>query len=116
MTRFGQILRRARGHESRLSFSRRLELSYTFVRSMEDGSRFPSDFVLETIAQRLNLDPDDLLLAAYCDRSPALATALRGRGIAMPVDSSELPVAPGSDSDTSVPPAKNVGYHDAVGE
>ena len=116
MTRFGQILRRARGHESRLSFARRLELSYTFVRAMEDGSRFPSDFVLETIAKRLNLNPDDLLLAAYCDRSPALATALRGRGILMPAVPAASPASRNAGSDEPTPPTENVAYRDATGD
>ena len=115
MTRFGQILRRARGHESRLSFARRLELSYTFVRSMEDGSRFPSDFVLETIAQRLNLNPDDLLLAAYCDRSPALATALRGHGIVMPAEPADVPAGRTAVTDEPHPPTENVASRDANG-
>ena len=48
---------------------------------MEHGLRYPSDKVLMDIAPRLNLDADELLLAAYCDRSPYLAKVLAGRGI-----------------------------------
>ena len=83
MSRLGEILRESRGKESRVQFARKLGLSYTFVRAMEHGLRFPSDKVLTEIAQRLELDAEELLLAAYCDRSPALATVLAGRGIAI---------------------------------
>lgn len=64
-----------------MQFARKLGLSYTFVRAMEHGLRYPSDKVLLEIAQRLGLDADELLLAAYCDRSPYLAKVLAGRGI-----------------------------------
>ena len=78
---FGSMLVAARGSESRSSFARRLKLSYTFVRAMESGARFPSDDVLLEIARQLHLDPEELLLAAHCDRSPALARALERRGL-----------------------------------
>ena len=81
MSRLGEILRESRGKESRVQFARKLGLSYTFVRAMEHGLRFPSDKVLMEIAQRLELDSEKLLLAAYCDRSPLLAKVLAGRGI-----------------------------------
>ncbi len=84
MMRLGCILKNARGKESRVQFARKLELSYTFVRAMEHGLRFPSDKVLLEIAQRLNENPENLLLAAYCDRSPLLADVLEGRGVAIP--------------------------------
>lgn len=116
MTRFGKILRRTRGPESRLSFARRLKLSYTFVRAMEDGLRFPSDVVLETIAERLNLDVDDLVLAAYCDRSPALATALRERGLDLPADALGLAGGETAEPDGASHAAENVATKDAVGE
>lgn len=83
MSRLGEILRNSRGKESRVQFARKLGLSYTFVRAMEHGLRYPSDKVLADIAQRLDLDAEELLLAAYCDRSQALAKVLAGRGIAI---------------------------------
>lgn len=76
----GVILRRSRGDESRVSFARRLGLSYTFVRSLELGIRLPSDSAIADVAQTLGLEEDALLIAAYCDRSPALASALRRGG------------------------------------
>ena len=81
MMKLGNILQRARGKESRVQFARRLGLSYTFVRAMEHGMRHPSDRVLIEIADRLGLDSSELLLAAYCDRSPMLARVLETRGI-----------------------------------
>lgn len=99
MMRLGSILKNARGKESRVQFARKLELSYTFVRAMEHGLRFPSDKVLLEIAQRLNESPENLLLAAYCDRSPLLANVLESRGVDIPAgeaeskDSAEKPVA-----------------------
>lgn len=87
--RLGTILKNARGKESRVQFARKLELSYTFVRAMEHGLRFPSDKVLLDIAERLGVNSEELLLAAYCDRSPELASVLKRRGIAIPVGSEE---------------------------
>lgn len=84
MRRLGNMLKRARGRESRVQFARRLGLSYTFVRAMEHGQRFPSDRVLMEIAERLDLDADDFLLAAWCDRSPGLDKVLRDRGVELP--------------------------------
>ena len=81
MMKLGNILQRARGKESRVQFARRLGLSYTFVRAMEHGMRHPSDRVLIEIADRLGLDASELLLAAYCDRSPMLAQVLETKGI-----------------------------------
>ncbi len=82
--RLGSILRKARGKDSRVQFARKLELSYTFVRAMEHGLRFPSDKVLLEIAERLGEDPENLFLAAYCDRSSHLAEVLKDRGISIP--------------------------------
>lgn len=84
MPRLGNILKQARGRESRVQFARRLGLSYTFVRAMEHGQRFPSDRVLMEIAGRLDLDADDFLLAAWCDRSPGLDKVLQDRGVELP--------------------------------
>ena len=81
MMKLGNILQRTRGKESRVQFARRLGLSYTFVRAMEHGMRHPSDRVLVEIADRLGLDSSELLLAAYCDRSPMLARVLETKGI-----------------------------------
>jgi len=84
MMRLGSILKKARGNESRVQFARKLELSYTFVRAMEHGLRFPSDKVLLEIAGRLGENPKQLLLAAYCDRSPLLAGVLSDHGVPIP--------------------------------
>lgn len=84
MQRLGTILKRARGRESRVQFARRLGLSYTFVRAMEHGQRFPSDKVLLDIAGRLGLEPTEFLLAAWCDRSPDLDRVLRELGVHLP--------------------------------
>jgi transcriptional regulator with XRE-family HTH domain len=84
MNRLGLILKRARGKQSRVQFARKLGLSYTFVRAMEHGLRFPSDKVLLEIAERLKVDPGELLMAAYCDRSPQLAEVLEQRGLDLP--------------------------------
>ena len=94
MMRLGAILRKARGKDSRVQFARKLELSYTFVRAMEHGLRFPSDKVLLEIADRLDEDAEELFLAAYCDRSPHLAGVLKGRGLAIPENDEEEPKAP----------------------
>jgi transcriptional regulator with XRE-family HTH domain len=83
------MLKQARGRESRVQFARRLGLSYTFVRAMEHGQRFPSDRVLMEIAERLDLDADDFLLAAWCDRSPGLDKVLRDRGVELPTAEDE---------------------------
>ncbi len=85
MNRLGRILKEARGGQSRVQFARHLGLSYTFVRAMEHGSRYPSDKVLLDIAERLGIESGKMILAAYCDRSPDLAEALRVRGAALPV-------------------------------
>ena len=81
-TRLGSLLRARRGTESRLSFVKKLRLSYTFVRSIEEGLRLPSDQIVAQIADSLDLDPEELLIAAYCDRSEPLARALARRGVA----------------------------------
>jgi len=90
MNRLGLILKRARGKQSRVQFARKLGLSYTFVRAMEHGLRFPSDKVLLEIAERLKVDPGDLLMAAYCDRSPQLAEVLEHRGLELPEEDQEV--------------------------
>ena len=118
MMRLGSILKRARGKESRVQFARKLELSYTFVRAMEHGLRFPSDKVLLEIADRLGEDAETLFLAAYCDRSPTLAKVLRGRGVAIPEgEGEEVSAAEAPRSDTIQPQptpaqAKSVRAHD----
>lgn len=102
MMRLGSILKSARGKESRVQFARKLELSYTFVRAMEHGLRFPSDKVLLEIAERLGENPENLLLAAYCDRSPLLADVLIGRGVAVPEGEEETRTATAA-TDTLTP-------------
>jgi transcriptional regulator with XRE-family HTH domain len=77
----GRILLASRGGLSRAEFARRLDFSYTYVRALELGLRFPSDPVLSEIARKLGLDADELIIAAYCDRSPHLHRALRERGL-----------------------------------
>ncbi len=89
MNRLGLILKQSRGKQSRVQFARKLGLSYTFVRAMEHGLRFPSDKVLLEMAERLQVDPGDLLLAAYCDRSPQLADELTRRGVELPEEDRE---------------------------
>lgn len=74
----GDYLRELRGTESRLSFSKRVGLSYTFVREMELGNRLPSDEVLLALALRLEVDHRRMVLYAHCDRSPALLQVLQG--------------------------------------
>jgi len=79
--RLGKLIRARRGAESRLSFVKRLRLSYTFVRSIEEGLRLPSDQIVAQIAECLDLDEEQLLIAAYCDRSEPLARALARHGV-----------------------------------
>jgi len=79
--RLGKLLRARRGSESRLSFVKKLRLSYTFVRSIEEGLRLPSDQIVAQIAECLDLDTEELLIAAYCDRSEPLARALAKHGV-----------------------------------
>lgn len=76
----GSYLKGIRGTESRLKFSKRIGLSYTFVREMELGNRLPSDEVLLSLAARLAVDHRPLFLFAYCDRSPELLNTLQGGG------------------------------------
>jgi transcriptional regulator with XRE-family HTH domain len=78
---FGDHIRRARGDESRLQFCRRLGLSYTFVRAIEHGRRLPSDRLLAELAVALGLDHRQLVLRAYCDRSPSLCAILEEHGL-----------------------------------
>lgn len=80
-TRLGNILTGVRGSDTRANFARRLELSYTYVRALELGLRSPSDSVLVEIANKLKLDPGELIIAAYCDRSKRLTDALAERGV-----------------------------------
>jgi hypothetical protein len=66
---------------------------------MELGNRLPSDQVLMALAECLSVDPHRLVLYAYCDRSPALALALResdwaagiARGPASPAAAADRP-------------------------
>ncbi|MEM7515494.1 MAG: helix-turn-helix transcriptional regulator, partial [Planctomycetota bacterium] len=74
--------------------AKRLGLSYTFVRSLEEGLRRPSDEVLIEIASKLELDADLLLLAAYCDRSKHLEGALRRIGLEFLKEEPESPPEP----------------------
>ncbi len=107
------ILRGARGDDSRMSFAKRLGLSYTFVRSLEDGLRLPSDEVLTQIAANLGRSSDELLVAAYCDRSPMLSEALERLGFPLTelfaVETDQVPTAPlptSGPSSKSAPPAE----------
>jgi transcriptional regulator with XRE-family HTH domain len=79
-SQLGRIIAHSRGGTRRAAFARQLGYSYTYIRSLELGLRLPSDDVLLEIARRLGLDPDELIIAAYCDRSPALCRALSQRG------------------------------------
>lgn len=79
--RLAQLLIAFRGTETRAAFARRLHLSYTFVREMEMGNRFPSDENLVAIATELGFDPKTLAVLAYCDRSALLAQALEASGV-----------------------------------
>ncbi len=90
--RLGKLLKARRGEASRLSFAKKLTLSYTFVRSLEEGLRLPSDGIVEQIADCLDLDADELLIATYCDRSQALARVLTERGV-VEMDPMEPPPA-----------------------
>jgi transcriptional regulator with XRE-family HTH domain len=65
----------------RSDFARLLGLSYTFVRCLERGERFPSDEVLLLLSQKLSLELDEIAIAAYCDRSRHLTSALQRRGV-----------------------------------
>ncbi|MDP6539615.1 MAG: helix-turn-helix domain-containing protein [Planctomycetota bacterium] len=107
MNRLGTLLKTARGSGSRVQFARRLGLSYTFVRAMEHGQRFPSDPVLKKIAGILRLDPAELLLAAYCDRSPGLAEVLATRGVSLPAGAApeDIPVPEASTAPNQAPSA-----------
>jgi len=93
--RLGKLLRARRGTESRLSFVKKLRLSYTFVRSIEEGIRLPSDQIVAQIAECLGLDRDELLIAAYCDRSEPLAKALARRGVKDCLGTDEEDALPG---------------------
>ena len=84
------MLQARRGAASSLSFVKKLSLSYTFVRSMEEGLRLPSDEIVVRIAECLDISTEELLLAAYCDRSAALAAILQERGLVSPVESPPL--------------------------
>jgi len=44
-------------------FCRKLELTYTFVRAMEEGLRLPSIEVVREIANKLSIDPAPLVQA-----------------------------------------------------
>lgn len=77
-------LHQMRGQDSLVAFSRKLGLSYTFVREMERGNRLPSDDVIVRIGERLAVDPTDLALLTYRDRSSLLAQALSRRGVDSP--------------------------------
>lgn len=97
--RLGKLLRDHRGTESRLSFVKKLRLSYTFVRSIEEGLRLPSDQIVAQIAECLDLDTEELLIAAYCDRSEPLARALAKHG----VPGAALTVAAASEPEPPLP-------------
>jgi transcriptional regulator with XRE-family HTH domain len=94
MSRLGAVIRRVRGDEPRAKFARRLGLSYTFVRAMEAGFRLPSDKVLLDIANILERDASEFLLAAWCDRSPELGEVLLRLGVPVPEPLPEDPKPP----------------------
>lgn len=98
--RLGNLLKAHRGEESRLSFVKKLQLSYTFVRSMEEGLRLPSDEIIQQISEKLEIDVDELILATYCDRSSLLSQALQARGIVSPGPAEPRAALP---TDPSVP-------------
>ncbi|MFT7669337.1 MAG: transcriptional regulator with XRE-family HTH domain [Planctomycetota bacterium] len=104
-------MKRARGKASRVQFARKLELSYTFVRAMEHGLRFPSDKVLLDIAECLGEDPGDLFLAAYCDRSTHLAGVLTSLGVKIP-EGGEVSAEPGIASEATIEPTQPEGQID----
>ena len=81
MNRLGTRLHALRGERSLVAFSRALGLSYTFVREMERGNRLPSDDVILRLAERLHVEPGELALLTYCDRSELLARHLGALGI-----------------------------------
>ena len=101
--RLGNLLKAHRGEESRLSFVKRLKLSYTFVRSMEEGLRLPSDEIIQQIATCLEIDMDELILATYCDRSALLAKALQSRGLVNPAPGEPQAPLP---TDTGIQPSE----------
>ena len=117
--RLGTILRRARGDASRLSFARKLRLSYTFVRSLEEGLRLPSDDVLIEIADHLGLDRKELILAAYCDRSSVLEGTLRECGVTIPEyehgEEPDLEVTPQPKPEGPIPRVTNPDPREAAG-
>jgi transcriptional regulator with XRE-family HTH domain len=78
---FGRRLAAARGTSSRRKFAQQLGLSYTFVREMELGNRFPSDELVAQIAGQLHLDERRCLLEVYHDRSPALGAIFEHLGL-----------------------------------
>lgn len=89
---------------------------------MEHGLRFPSDKVLLDIAERLGEDPENLFLAAYCDRSSHLAEVLKERGIAIPEpegestetvrESDSSPALEAKPAPLATPPAQVIRAHD----
>ncbi len=78
---FADILLSLRGGATTAAFAKKLGLSYTFTREMTRGNRFPSDEVLERIAERCGTPLVELVIAAYTDRSELLRNGLKKRGI-----------------------------------
>ncbi len=91
MRRFGELLLEKRGGRSRAEFARELGLSYTFVREMEAGNRFPSEGTIPDLAAKLGVDGGYLALLVHCDRSPLLTDHLVNQGVRLPTAEAEEP-------------------------
>ena len=94
-----RLLTAARGGRSFAAFARDLGLSYTFVREMEAGNRFPSERKIPALAAKLGVDPGFLALCVHCDRSKHLCDYLGKAGL-LPSGAAfrrELAIAPGPD-------------------
>jgi transcriptional regulator with XRE-family HTH domain len=89
MRRFGELLLEKRGGRSRAEFARELGLSYTFVREMEAGNRFPSEGTIPDLASKLGVDGGYLALLVHCDRSPLLTDHLVNQGVRLPTAEAE---------------------------
>ncbi len=76
-----RLLTAARGGRSFAAFARTLGLSYTFVREMEAGNRFPSERKIPELAAKLQVDPGFLALCVHCDRSKFLSDYLGDAGL-----------------------------------
>ncbi|MBI5434392.1 MAG: helix-turn-helix transcriptional regulator [Planctomycetes bacterium] len=97
--RLGSRLRCLRGDESPAAFAERLGVEVTFLHEVELGVRLPEDEQLARFARRLAVDPGELILLAYLDRSPLLASYLAARGIDPDLDAPNCCSFGGSASD-----------------